>query len=337
MLKRIIITFLALLSTVCFGALVLTFVEPLNLWEALYLTIQTVTTVGFGDIQVQTTWGRFIIFVLMLGGVGLMLYFFSLIMAFIIEGQLADVYGRRKMEKKIAKLRDHIIVCGAGRVGWQVIQRLRKEGALCVIIELKENLIEKLLEEGYLAVQGDATLDEVLIKVQIEHAKGLITAMPEDARNVFVTLTAKGLNPNIQVVSRMDKCETEKKLRHAGADKVISPAILGGWRMAMSILKPMSVEYIDTLFHDQNIEMEIEEFRINKDSCLVGRTLGLSRIKEQTGAIVIAIVRDNQVISNPVAQEVIFVGDLLIVFGKKEQLQRLEQVAASKETLKDED
>ena len=337
MIKRIILTFLLLLSIICFGALALTFAEPLSIGQALYLTIETVTTVGYGDVQVHSTWGRFILVVLMLGGVGVMLYFAGLIMAFIIEGQLADVYGRRKMNKKIAQLKNHIIVCGAGRVGWQVLQRLRKEGAPCVVVEQNEELIKKLLDEGFLAVQGDATQDEILINVQIEHAKGLITALPEDARNVFVTLTAKGLNPNIQVVARMDKLESEKKLRHAGADKVISPAILGGWRMAMSILKPVSVEYIETLFHDHNIEMEIEEFKIDINSCLVGKTLGLSGIKEQTGAIVIAIVRDSKVISNPVALEVILDGDLLIVFGKGEQLQRLEQVAASRGTLKDVD
>ncbi len=337
MIKRIILTFLLLVSTICFGSLALTLVEPLSIGQALFLTIETITTVGYGDVQVHSTWGRFILVVLMLGGVGIMLYFAGLIMAFIIEGQLADVYGRRKMNKKIAQLRDHIIVCGAGRVGQQVLLRLRKEGAPCVIVDQNEVLIKKLQEGGFLALQGDATQDEILINVQIEHAKGLITALPEDARNVFVTLTAKGLNPNIHVVSRMDKLESEKKLRHAGADKVISPAILGGWRMAMSILKPVSVEYIETLFHDHNIEMEIEEFKIDINSCLVGRPLGSSGIKEQTGAIVIAIVRNNKVISNPVAHEVILDGDLLIVFGKREQLQLLEQVAASRGTLKDED
>jgi voltage-gated potassium channel len=238
------------------------------------------------------------------------------------------------MNKRIAQLRDHIVVCGAGRVGWQVIQRLHREGAPFIVIDQDEELVKKLLEEGYLAVHGDATLDEILLKVQIAHARGLITALPEDALNVFVTLTAKGLNPNIQVVARMDKLESEKKLRHSGADKIISPAILGGWRMAMSILKPTSVEYIETLLHDYNIEIDIEEFRINPDSCLVGKTLSQSGIKEQTGAIVIAIARDKELISNPEALEVILSDDLLIVLGKKEQLLQLEKVAGSNGVLK---
>jgi voltage-gated potassium channel len=333
-LRRIIVTFLALFSIIYFGTIALTFAEEFSFWEALYLTVHTVTTVGFGDIVVSTPWGHVIIFALMIGGVGLMLYSLGLVMAFIIEGQLANVYGRRKMKKKIGQLKNHIIVCGAGRVGWQVVQRLHIEGAPFVVIDQNEELVSKLLEDGFMAVHGDATLDEVLVNVQIEQAKGLITTLPEDALNVFVTLTAKGLNPDIKVVARMDKLESEKKLRHAGANKIISPAILGGWRMAMSILKPTSMEFIETLLHDYNIEIDIEEFRIDQDSSLAGKTLGLSGVKEKTGAIVIAIARGKDLISNPEAEEVILSGDLLIVLGKKEQLQRLEQIAERKELLK---
>ena len=146
---------------------------------------------------------------------------------------------------------------------------------------------------------------------------------------MFVTLTAKGLNPSIQVVARMDKLESEKKLLRAGADKVISPAVLGGWRMAMSILKPISVEYLETVIHDHNIEMEMVELKVDEGSCLVGKTLSTSGIKQQTGAMILAILRDNQVISNPGAEEEIWQGDLLIVIGLREQLHRLEQVAAN--------
>ncbi|HEY8909182.1 MAG TPA: NAD-binding protein, partial [Desulfosporosinus sp.] len=266
---------------------------------------------------------------LMLVGVGVMLYFAGLMMAYLIEGQLAGVYGRRKMNKKIERLQDHIIVCGAGRVGRQVLYRLRKEGAICVLIEQQEDLANELIEEGFLVIQSDATQDETLKKAGINKAKGLISALPEDSLNVFVTLTAKGLNPGIHVVARMDKLESEKKLLRAGADKVISPAILGGWRMAMSILKPISVDFIETVIHDHSIEMELEELRVDQGSCLVGKTLSTSGIKQQTGAMVLAILRDHRVISNPGASEEILQGDLLIVLGLREQLHRLENVAAN--------
>lgn len=322
-------TFLALLVTLFLGTAGIMLTEHFSLAQAIYLTVQTITTVGYGDMEVHSNAGHIVLIFLMLGGVGVMLYFTGLIMAFLIEGQLAGVYGRRKMNKKIKQLQDHIIVCGAGRVGRQVLYRLRKEGAQCVVIEEQEDLANQLIEEGFLVIHSDATQDETLKKAYIDKAKGLIAALPEDALNVFVTLTAKGLNPDIHVVARMDKLESEKKLLRAGADKVISPAILGGWRMAMSILKPISVEYIDTVIHDHNIEMEMEELRIDQGSCLVGQTLSTSGIKQQTGAMVLAILRDNRVISNPGAEEEILQGDLLIVIGLKEQLHRLEEVAAN--------
>lgn len=327
------LAFFALLVTLFVGTVGIILTEHLSIARAIYLTVQTITTVGYGDIEVHSNSGHIFLTVLMMGGVGVMLYFAGLMMAFLIEGQLAGVYGRRKMNKKIEQLKDHIIVCGVGRVGRQVLYRLRKEGAQCVVIEQQEDLAEQLIKEGFLVIQSDATQDETLKKAGIDKAKGLITALPEDSFNVFVTLTAKGLNPSIHVVARMDKLESEKKLLRAGADKVISPAILGGWRMAMSILKPVSVEYIETVIHDHNIEMEMEELRVDQGSCLVGETLATSGIKQQTGAMVLAIVRNNQVISNPSAKEEILQEDLLIVLGLKEQLHRLEEVAASKTKL----
>ncbi|AFQ44506.1 K+ transport system, NAD-binding component [Desulfosporosinus meridiei DSM 13257] len=326
--RRVWIAFIALLITIIIGTAGLVITEHLTISRAIYLTVQTVTTVGFGDIQAQTEAGHIFLIFLMLSGAGAMLYFAGQLMAFLIEGQLAGVYWRRKMNKKIEALEDHVIVCGAGRVGRQVVYRLRKEGAQCVVIEQKEELANELIAEGFLVINSDATHDETLNKAAISKAKGLISALPEDSLNVFVTLTAKGLNPNINVVARMDQPESEKKLLRAGADKVISPATLSGWRMAMSILKPISVEYLETVIHDHNIEMEMVELKIDEGSCLVGRTLLTSGIKQQTGAIVLAILRENQVISNPSAGDEIYQGDLLIVLGLRDQLHRLEELAA---------
>ncbi|WP_243450356.1 potassium channel protein [Desulfosporosinus sp. Sb-LF] len=320
---------MALLVTLTVGIVGLILTEHLSLARAIYLTVQTITTVGYGDVEAHTNAGHILLVFLMLGGVGVMFYFAGLMMSFLIEGQMAGVYGRRKMNKKIDQLKDHIIVCGAGRVGKQVLYRLRKEGAQCVVIEQNDDLARQLIEEGFLVIHSDATQDETLKRAYIYKAKGLISALPEDSLNVFVTLTAKGLNPGIHVVARMDQLESEKKLLRAGADKVISPATLGGWRMAMSILKPISVDYIETVIHDHNIEMEMVELRVDQGSCLVGQTLSTSGIKRQTGAMVLAILRDNQVISNPGADEKIFQGDLLIVLGLREQLHRLEDVAAN--------
>ncbi|AFM41931.1 K+ transport system, NAD-binding component [Desulfosporosinus acidiphilus SJ4] len=332
--RRIGLAFLALVITLLFGTTGLMVTEHLSLAQAFYFTVETITTVGYGDFEIKSDAGHVFIIILMIGGAGVMLYFAGLMMAFLIEGQLAGAYGRRKMNKKIEQLQDHIIVCGAGRVGKQVLYRLRKEGHPSVVIELREDLAQEFIEEGYLVIHNDATQDDVLKKAGIVRAKGLVTALPDDSLNVFVTLTAKGLNPNIQVVARMDRLESENKLLRAGADKVISPAILGGWRMAMSILKPISIDYIETVIQDHNIEMEIMELKVDQGSCLIGRTLTTSGIKQQTGAMILAIVRENRVISNPSAQEEILERDLLIVLGLRDQLRLLEKVAANHTKLK---
>ena len=329
MVRTVWLAFIALLATLCLGTTGFVLTEHLSLGNALYLTVQTITTVGFGDIRVQSTAGRIFLIILMLGGVGVAFYFAGLLMAFLIEGQLAGVYWRRKMNKQIAQLQDHVIVCGGGRVGRQAVYRLHKEKAPCLVIEQNTDIANQLVKDGYLVIIGDATHDDTLNDAGINKAKGLISALPDDTLNVFITLTAKGLNPNIHVVARMDQPESEKKLLRAGADKVISPSTLGGLRMAMSILRPISIEYLETVIHDQNIAMEMVEIRIRPESVLVGQTLLSSRIKQQTGALVLAILRDSQMISNPVAGEQILSEDLLIAFGLRDQLLSLEKLAVS--------
>lgn len=330
MYKQFRTAFLAISMVLVVGMIGLMSSEHMTAWQALFLTAETLTTVGFGDIQVHSPMGQFILLLLMLGGVAVSVYFVGRIMAFVIEGHLADVYGRRKREKKMAELKDHVIICGAGRVGRQVINHLKADETAVVIIEQEEELVKEFLEQGYFVIHGDATQDDILRKAGIEHARGLITALPEDALNVFVTLTAKGLNPKIKVVARMDKLESEAKLYRAGADRVISPAILSGRRMALAILKPMTIDYLDTVVHDHNLQIEIEEIEVEQGSSLTGLTLEESKIKQNTGATVLAIIRGDNVLSNPTATDKICAGDVLIVFGLREQVERLGDVASMK-------
>ncbi|WP_425802858.1 potassium channel family protein [Desulfitobacterium sp. Sab5] len=330
MYKQFRTAFLAISLVLVAGMAGLMLSEHLTAWRALFLTAETLTTVGFGDIQVHTPMGQFILLLLMLGGVAVSVYFVGRMMAFVIEGHLADVYGRRKREKKMAQLKDHVIICGTGRVGRQVINHLKAGDIVVVIIEQEEEQVKEFLAQGYFVIHGDATQDDILKKAGIERARGLITTLPEDALNVFVTLTAKGLNPKIQVVARMDKLESEAKLYRAGADRVISPAILSGRRMALAILKPMSIDYLDTVVHDHNLQIEIEEVQVEQGSSLTGLTLEESKIKQNTGTTVLAIIRGDDVLSNPTAHDEILAGDVLIVFGLREQVERLEHVAVVK-------
>jgi voltage-gated potassium channel len=321
---------IAILIVIALGMSGLMLAEHLTPWQALFLTVETLTTVGFGDIEVHSLAGQIIVFLLMLGGVALTAFIIGRMMAFVLEGRLADIYGQRKREKKMEQLRNHVIVCGAGRVGQQVAKFLKADNLEVVIIEQDEAVAQAFIDEGYLVVRGDATQDENLKTAGIEHARGLITALPEDALNVFVTLTAKGLNPKIQVVARGDRLESEAKLYRAGADRVISPATLSGKRMALSITKPMTIEYLDTVIHDHNIHIEIKEVKVDPGTYLIGLRLDELKTKQNTGATILAILRRGQVISNPSASDQIETGDVLIVFGLRNQVQRLEEVAAMK-------
>ncbi|HEX3015410.1 MAG TPA: potassium channel protein [Desulfobacteria bacterium] len=328
MKNRLPLALLYMLVVIILGSIGFVFLEKLTFFQAVYLTMTTITTVGYGDLTPHTAAGRLLSMLIMVVGAGVALYFAGTVVAIVVEGDLRETFGRRKMYKEIKNLRNHIIICGAGRVGEQIIERLKKEKVEFVVIEKDPEVVESLREAGVLAVSGDATEDAILVNVGIEHARGLITALPEDAQNVFVTLTSKGLNPKIRVVARMDKTESELKLKRAGADKVISPAILGGRRMAISILKPVTCEYVDTLIHGTELEMEFEEVTIAPDSSLAGMTLRDAKIKEEIGAIVLAIVRQDKVINNPKAAETIIAGDLLIALGAREQLLSLERLAA---------
>lgn len=322
--------FLYLFIVIVFGTFGLNYWEGFSFQKSLWVVIQTITTVGFGDSIPLTHGGRVFTMLLMLLGVGIGLYSVGVIVSGTVEGHLINLMGRKKMEKRISQLNNHIIVCGAGRVGQHVIHRLQKEKASFIVVDKDEEKLAEMTNENILVVVGDATMDEVLIKAGIQKAWGLVTALPIDPDNVYVTLTAKGLNPDLQVVARADRLESEHKLKRAGADKVISPSVISGRRMAISILKPTSVDYVETLMHNQDLEIEIEEVTISDKSELIGKQLKNSNIREKTGVMVIAIKRQNEIISNPSSREEIHLHDLLIVLGTREQLKVLERLATGR-------
>jgi len=309
------------------GVVGISILEGFSFLEAFWFTIVSLTTTGYGDFVPVTTAGRVFTMLLLVTGIGFILYGFGTGVGMIVEGKLKDVFEKQGAKRKISKLEKHILVCGAGRVGQQVIQRLQREEIPFVVIEKKPELVDQLLEQGVLALEGDATLDHVLIEAGIKRARGLVAALPSDADNVFVTLTSRELNPGITIVARVNKQEAESKLFRAGANKVIAPEAIGGRRMAISILKPATVEFVETIMHDQGTELEIEEVIVSVESSLANKSLRESRIKEVTGAMVIAIMREGKIIGVPRADEKIQAGDLLIIIGTRSQLTRLEKLA----------
>ncbi len=328
--RKLIIASLSLVGIIIIGTVGFYFIEGYSFLDSFAVTVSLMTTtaIGYGDkIPLSLTGKIFTLFLIILG-VSMVAYAFGTIIGLVLEGQLKNLMGRSKMEKKIANLQDHIIICGAGRVGYNVITRLVMEKAPFVVIDKNEEITKRLMDEGILVINDDAIKDEVLIEAGIKKAKGLIAALAEDADNVFVTLTAKELNPNIIVVSRANADESKSKLIRAGADKVISPAVIGGRRMAISILKPVSVDFVETLIHKKDLEFEIEEIITAGSSPLIGKRLLESQIKQQTGAMIVAIKRNEEIITNPGADQVIAKGDLLIAIGTRPQLAKLEHLAS---------
>lgn len=329
-IKKLLIATLSVLFVAIIGIVGFMYIEGYSLLDAISVTIAIITTTntGFGDISPHTISGRIFTIIMVVIGVSMVAYAFGTIMGLVLEGHLKSFMGRAKMLKKIAALKDHIIICGAGRVGHQVISRLQKEKVSFVIIDRDEERSLKFLNEGLLVINDDATKDDVLRQAGIAHARGLISALPGDAENVFVTLTAKELNPRLVVVARSDLEESKTKLARAGADKVVSPSVMGGRRMAISILKPVSVDFVETLIHRPDMEIEIEEITVNPKSLLAGKEIKESQIKQKTGTMVVAIKRGDNIISNPSAEDIIIGADLLIVLGTREQLASLEALAS---------
>lgn len=328
--KKVLLAMGGLILIILIGTFGLYFIEGYTIIDALSITLGLITTtsIGYGTTVPLSVTGKIFTLALIILGISFVAYSFGTLVSLVLEGQLKNMVGRSKMKKRIGALTNHIILCGAGRVGRHVVMRLQKEGVPFVVIDQNEEIAQKLALEGCLVINDDATKDEVLIEAGISRAKGLITALPEDAHNVFVTLSCKQLNPDLTVVARADMPESEPKLKLAGADKVVTPALSGAKRMAISILKPISVDFVETLIHEKEVEFELEELLISDKSPLAGKELKHSGIKKETGSMVIAIMRNGTMIPNPGAEDLIQVGDLLIALGTGEQLRRLEKLAS---------
>lgn len=315
---------LAMLGIIVISILGLIYFEGWSFDNALWVTIVSLTTTGYGDIVPVTYGGRLFLLGVLVLGVGIVAYALSIIISILVEGQITRVMEKAKMMKTIDKLEKHVIVCGAGRVGSNVALILKAEKVPFVLVEHDAELVRRMREDGYLVIEGDATQDEVLRLAGIERARGIICALSEDAYNVFVVLTARALNPSMKIVSRAIKPETVAKLRHAGADKVISPTQIGGRQMAMSMLKPATVDLMDTLFTSSNVEIQLEEVVIGEHSSLANKAIHDSFDRQRSNVIVVGIIRGSQVTMNPHGHDIVLPGDTLVLIGSRHDLESLE-------------
>jgi voltage-gated potassium channel len=308
-------------------------IEGWNLTEALYMTVITISTVGFTEVHPLTTGGRWFTTILILVGVGGAAYLFSTVADYIVTGELRGTLEKRRMQKKADLMQDHYIVCGYGRVGKQVVQELQAHGAPVVVIDNDPDKAGLPATIGLTYIVGDASDDTVLRQAGVERARGLIAATGTDAENVFITLSARAIQRNLTIVARGILADAERKLRKAGADHVILPHAIGGRRMAGVLMRPTVVDFLDVVMHSEDLELWLEDIPIRPDCPLANCSVRLAQIRTRTGANVLAIrTVQGQLITHVDPDYVLQAGDFLVALGTRPQLRALSLLATQRGT-----
>lgn len=321
--RHLILGMITLVVVITVGTLGYAAIEGWPLYDALYMTIITITTVGFGEVHPLSPVGRGFTMGLLVAGVGAAMYTLTALVGFFVERQFEPNFRRRRMRNHVAKLDRHFILCGYDRVGREVARIFKNEKADFVVVEIDQEAIERAEKDGCLWIQGDATDDNVLREAGIERARGLVSALGNDVDNTYVTLSARNLRQDLFIVARASGEGFDSKLRRAGADRVIHPETTGGRRMAMLALRPIAIDFIETLMGRHGEEFLLEELLVGEGSPLPGLTL--QQAKQHLGsAMVIGIKRASGYFAQPNADTILEPGDALIVIGTREQLKQLE-------------
>jgi voltage-gated potassium channel len=294
--------------------------------DALFMTVTTITTIGYGEVKPLGTSGRIFTMLLALTGIGSLFYTLGVVMESLVAARLADPRGRRKMERQIEALRGHVIVAGLGRVGRQAAQELHQAGSPFLIIDPSQAAAHHAAEHGYLWVEGDATADAVLERAGVRRARGLVVTTANDATNMYIILSARVLNPDLYIVSRAVDDASVTKLARAGANRAISPYAIGGHRLAHLILKPAVVEFFETALRTGKDTLNIEDLAVPADSPVVGRTLDALNIRRVTGVTILAILREGNPLVSPPGDFALSDGDQLLALGTGEQLAKLDRL-----------
>jgi len=305
------------------GLFVFMSIEGWNFVDSFYMMVITLTTVGFGEIHPLSDRARILTSLIIICGVGNFAYIVSSFSRMLVDGHLNKLLWRRKVQKRIDKLENHFIVCGYGRIGGVVVQEILKSSSDVVVIETDEKLVEQLKREGIMHLAGDATDDAMLVAAGIKRARSIVTALTDEAANVYVTLTSRQLNPGIFIVARAGNASHITRLEFAGANKVVLPHLIGGVRMANSVLRPTVTDFLELALRG-NIDLQLEAVTVGPASPLVGKNLVESRIRQDFDLIIVAIKReDASLVFNPGPKEVILAGDTLITVGRPADLTRM--------------
>ncbi len=323
---RIKYAVLAVIVAIAVGTLGFYLIEGWTLLSSLYVATQTVTTVGYGDVAPQTSLGRAFATIFMLVGVGVVLYALTSTVQSIVQLELVATFGQRRRYRKMSKLKNHFIICGAGRVGLRLVRSLLAAGETFVVVETDPETVAELNEMGVMTLARNATLETTLREAGVTQARGLAACLPDDADNVYVVLTARDLNSQLHIVARAAEEQAEAKLIRAGANRVVAPTILGGHRLAVALTKPAVGDFIDSLTVN-TLGLVFEQLEVGSKSLMLGKKLKETNIRSELDIVVVSIQRANgETVFNPSGETVIAAGDILIAIGKAESLMKLTEM-----------
>jgi voltage-gated potassium channel len=294
-------------------------IEGWPFFDALYMTVITLATVGYGETHPLSTAGRVFTISLILGGMGIILYGITEVTSFIVEGEMSGILRRRRMNRMIKKLSNHYILCGWGNTGYYVLEEMERTHRPCVVVEKDVTKVSKLAEKDALVVEGDATEDATLVSAGIRRAGGLVTTLPTDKDNMFVVITARGLNPSIRIVAKIDDVSSRDKFLRSGANIAISADFIGGLRMVSELVRPATTSFLDTMLRDRS-GLRVEDVQVSADSKYASKTLSSCDVFTKVGVLILSIKQGDSFQFNPPPDTVLNGGDTLIVIGNPEQI-----------------
>jgi len=327
--KKLILSLILIIIVLLSGTAGYYFIEGWNLFDSLYMTAITISTVGFHEIEPLSKAGKVFTIGFIFFSLGVVAYAVNYGVKAIFEGEIQGVFWRRKLKKTLESLENHYIVCGYGRMGKVIGKEFKTKGIPFVIVEKEPQELD--VDDDVIVTYGDATRDDLLKSVGIEKAKGLISVLDSDAQNIYVVLSARGLNKDLFIVARANEEGADYKLTRAGADKVVSPYHIGGIRIAHTILKPTVVDFLELTAKTGNMEIQIEEVVVEEESSLVGKTIKEADIRAKNWVVIVALKNENgKILFNPRADTMIEGGDRVVVIGEPEHFNQFKKMARGK-------
>jgi len=327
---QLVLAVMAVMGVIVVGTVGYIVIEGWPVFDAFYMTVTTVTTVGYQEIHPLSPAGRAFTIVLIISGVGTLFYVLGNIARLLLEGELRAIFGRYRTEGKMKTVKNHYIICGYGRMGKRICKELRAKPLPFVVIDKNPEVISAVQQEGLMALEGDATQDDVLIRAGIERAKGVVSVVNTDTENLYIVLTARGLNKDLYIVARAGDEGSEHKLMRAGANRVSSPYHIGGMQMAQAVIRPAVMDFLELATQSEHLDLQMEELTVEQGSRFDGRTPCDCGLDEDRGLVLIAVKRTSGHLEfNPGSKVLLAEGDKLIVLGQPESLKRLEAIVRS--------